>query len=143
MQFRLFIKISLIALWITIAVWLGADSLQAQKQTSGKNKSPDEHADEKLNPQRPDKQVSELTSGVAAKLPHTGANGQKVAIRDLIDQHLFGAMERDGIPHAPLANDYEFCRRLYLDLTGRIPTPEQLKAFRSEERRVGKECRSG
>ena len=38
-------------------------------------------------------------------------------------------MERDGVPHAPLTNDYEFCRRVYLDLTGRIPTPEQLKAF--------------
>src|SRR5262245_56408321 len=129
MRYRLFIKTSLIALWIATAVWLGADSLQAQKQTSGKNKFPGEHADEKLNPQRPDKQVSELTSSVAAKLPHTDANGQKIAIRNLIDRHLFDAMERDGIPHAPLANDYEFCRRVYLDLTGRIPTTDQLKAF--------------
>ncbi len=129
MRYRLFIKSSLIALWIAAAVWLGAGSLQAQKQTSGKNKFPGEHADEKLNPQRPDKQVSDLTSSVAEKLPQTGVNGRKIAIRSLIDQHLFGAMERDGIPHAPLSNDYEFCRRVYLDLTGRIPTPDQLKAF--------------
>ena len=129
MRYRLFIKTMLIALWIAIAVWLGADSLQAQKQTSSKNKFPGEHVDEKLNPRRPDKQVSELTSSVAAKLPHTGANGRKIAIRNLIDQHLFGAMERDGVPHAPLANDYEFCRRVHLDLTGRIPTTDQLKAF--------------
>jgi hypothetical protein len=129
MRYRLFIKTSLIALWIAVGVWLGADSLQAQKQTSSKNKFPGEHADEKLNPQRPDKQVSELTSSVAAKLPHAGANGQKIAVRNLIDQQLFGAMERDGIPHAPLSNDYEFCRRVHLDLTGRIPTPDQLKAF--------------
>jgi len=129
MGYRFFIKASFIALWIAVAFWLGADSLQAQKRTSGKNKFPGEHADEKLNPQRPDKQVSDLTSSVAEKLPHAGANGRKVAIRNLIDQHLFGAMERDGIPHAPLSNDYEFCRRVYLDLTGRIPTPDQLKAF--------------
>jgi hypothetical protein len=129
MRHRLFIKTMLIALWIAIAVWVGADSLQAQKQTSSKNKFPGEHADEKLNPRRPDKQVSELTSSVAAKLPHTGANGRKIAIRNLIDQYLFGAMERDGVPHAPLANDYEFCRRVHLDLTGRIPTTDQLKAF--------------
>ena len=38
-------------------------------------------------------------------------------------------MAKDSIPHAPLSNDYEFCRRIYLDLTGRIPTPEHLKAF--------------
>jgi hypothetical protein len=129
MGYRFFIKASFIALWIAVAFWLGADSLQAQKRTSGKNKFPGEHADEKLNPQRPDKQVSDLTSSVASKLPHAGANGRKVAIRNLIDQHLFGAMEREGIPHAPLSNDYEFCRRVYLDLTGRIPTPDQLKAF--------------
>ena len=129
MGYRLFIKASFIALWIAVAFWLGADSLQAQKRTPGKNRFPGEHADEKLNPQRPDKQVSDLTSSVASKLPHAGASGGKIAIRNLIDQHLFGAMERDGIPHAPLSNDYEFCRRVYLDLTGRIPTPDQLKAF--------------
>jgi Protein of unknown function (DUF1549)/Protein of unknown function (DUF1553) len=129
MGYRFFIKASFIALWVAVAFWLGADSLQAQKRTSGKNKFPGEHADEKLNPQRPDKQVSDLTSSVAEKLPQTGVNGRKIAIRNLIDQHLFGAMERDGIPHAPLSNDYEFCRRVYLDLTGRIPTPDQLKAF--------------
>src|SRR5499426_3825973 len=129
MRYRLFVKTSLIALWIAVAVWLGDGSLQAQKQTSSKNKFPGEHSDEKLNPKRPDKEVSDLTSSVASKLPHAGASGGKIAIRSLIDQHLFGAMERDAIPHAPLSNDYEFCRRVHLDLTGRIPTPDQLKAF--------------
>src|SRR5215510_10175352 len=129
MGYRFFIKASFIALWIAVAFWLGADSLQAQKQTSGKNKFPGEHSDEKLNPQRPDKQVSDLTSSVASKLPHAGAIGGKIAIRNLIDQQLFGAIERDGVPHAPLSNDYEFCRRIFLDLTGRIPTPDQLKTF--------------
>jgi hypothetical protein len=129
MECRAVIKASFIALWIAVAFWLGADSLQAQNRTSGKDKFPGEHSDEKLNPQRPDKQISDITSSVAAKLPPAGVNGRKIAIRNLIDQHLFSAMERDGIPHAPLSNDYEFCRRVYLDLTGRIPTPDQLKAF--------------
>ncbi|HEU0178552.1 MAG TPA: DUF1549 and DUF1553 domain-containing protein [Blastocatellia bacterium] len=122
-------KTSLIALWIAILVWLGADSLQAQKQAPGKNKFPGEHTDEKLNPARPDKQVSELTSSVAEKLPRAGAGEQRLAIQNLIDEHLFGAMAKDGVPHAPLASDYEFCRRVYLDLTGRIPTTDRLKAF--------------
>ena len=129
MRYRLFIKGLLIALWIAMAAWHGTASLQAQKPTSGKNKFPAEHTDAKGKAVRPDKEVSDLTSGVAAKLPHTGADGQRIAIRNLIDQHLFSALERDSIPHAPLSNDYEFCRRVYLDLTGRIPTPEQLKAF--------------
>ncbi len=129
MRRRAFIKSVLIVLWLAIAIWFGVTSLQAQKQTSSQNKFPSEHTDEKLKPARSDKQVSDLTNSVAAKLPHTGTGEQKVALRNLIDQQLFGALERASIPHAPLTNDYEFCRRVYLDLTGRIPTTDQLKAF--------------
>ena len=126
MRHRRFAKTSLFVLWVAVAVWLGAVSLQAQKQSKP---FPGEHTDEKLNPARPDKQVSDLTKDVAAKLPRIGASDKQVVVRNLIDQHLFAAMAKDNIPHAPLTNDYEFCRRVYLDLTGRIPTPEQLKAF--------------
>ena len=38
-------------------------------------------------------------------------------------------MERDGIPHAPLATDQEFFRRVTLDLTGRIPHHADLREF--------------
>ncbi|MBO0801191.1 MAG: DUF1549 domain-containing protein, partial [Blastocatellia bacterium] len=119
-------KIPLILIWLALVISLAAD---AQKRATGKERFPEEHADEKLNPQRPDRQVSEITNTVAAKLPGAGDVQQKIALRNLIDSHLFSAMQRDNIPHAPLSNDYEFCRRVYLDLTGRIPTIEQLKAF--------------
>ncbi len=109
-----------------VAVFLGIDLLQAQKQSG--DKYANEHADDKLNPARPDKQVSNLTKDVAANLPHAGGS-ESLALRTLIDRNLFSAMERDKIPHAPLSNDYEFCRRVYLDLIGRIPTPQQLKVF--------------
>jgi len=49
--------------------------------------------------------------------------------RNFIDEFIFGKMERDGIPHAPLASDADFCRRAHLDLTGRIPEPSALEAF--------------
>ncbi len=123
---RTFIKASLLALWIVVAVWVGADSSRAQKQTKP---FASEHTSEKTSTSRPDKEVSELTRSVADLLPRAGASKQTVAVRNLIDSHLFSAMKRDNIPHAPLTNDYEFCRRVYLDLTGRIPTPEQLNAF--------------
>jgi hypothetical protein len=129
MRDRAIIKLLLLALWIVAAVWFNTDSLQAQKKAPGKKPVDREHTDEKLNLTRPDKQVSDLTRSVTAKLPHVSADHQKVVVRNLIDQHLFSAMAKEKIPHAPLANDYEFCRRLYLDLTGRIPTPGQLKAF--------------
>jgi hypothetical protein len=104
---------------------LGAGALRAE---SGKP-FPKEHAPEKLKVARPDKQVSDLTEGVVPRLGYAGTGAAKVPIRNLIDQHLFGAMAKDGIPHATLSNDYEFCRRVHLDLTGRIPTPERLLAF--------------
>ncbi len=108
---------------------LGFASLNSMRAQQPAQRFPGEHTPAKLTPARPAKEVGDLTRDVAAKLPPTGANVQLSTWRNLIDQHLFSAMQRDGIPHAPLTSDYEFCRRVYLDLTGRIPTPEQLQAF--------------
>ncbi len=47
----------------------------------------------------------------------------------LIDRHLFEAMERAGVRPAQRTNDFEFIRRVTLDLTGRVPTAERLLAF--------------
>lgn len=90
---------------------------------------PAEHTPARLRTVRPDKQVSDLTRGVAAQLPPGGRPGGTVAVRTLIDAHLFGAMAKDRVPHAALSSDTEFCRRVHLDLTGRIPTPERLQSF--------------
>src|SRR4051812_31379998 len=89
----------------------------------------DEHKDLNSKVQRPDRQVSELTQSVASKLPRAVSTNAKPAIVNLIDEHLFGAMEKAGIAPAAVCGDQEFCRRVYLDLTGRIPTVEQLGKF--------------
>jgi len=49
--------------------------------------------------------------------------------RNLIDEFIFGKMESDRIPHAGLASDEEFFRRVHIDLTGRIPSDEDLRTF--------------
>ena len=67
------------------------------------------------------------TERLAAGLPvRPSAN---VARHNLIDEHIFARMKRDGIPHAPLATDQEFFRRVTLDLTGRIPARQDLSEF--------------
>jgi hypothetical protein len=66
-----------------------------------------------------------LTSG----LPKATGSVQRVPRRNFIDNHIFGKMERDGVPHAPQASDQEFFRRVTLDLTGRIPTPSEVLSF--------------
>jgi len=66
-------------------------------------------------------------------LPSGGAQARAAAPRrNFIDRHIFGKLERDGVPHAALAGDYEFLRRVSLDLTGRIPLPEEVRAFAAD-----------
>src|SRR5262245_28420893 len=52
-----------------------------------------------------------LTDRVTAGLPPTVAGG-RLTPRTFIDEQIFGKMQRDGIPHAPLATDQEFLRRV-------------------------------
>jgi hypothetical protein len=64
-------------------------------------------------------------------LPLTAAD--HLPVRNLIDEHIFGKMKRDGVPHAPLTGDSAFLRRVCLDLTGRLPTVAQTKAFLADK----------
>jgi len=70
--------------------------------------------------------ASMLTASLARGSSGTAT---KVTRRNFIDEHIFGKMEREGIPHAALATDEEFVRRVYLDATGRIPAPADIEKF--------------
>ena len=48
---------------------------------------------------------------------------------NLIDQYIYAAIQANNITPSNLTTDYEFIRRVTLDLTGRIPTPAQVTAF--------------
>lgn len=47
----------------------------------------------------------------------------------LIDRHIFAKAEADGVPVAAAASDSEFLRRVYLDLTGRLPEAGEARRF--------------
>ena len=49
--------------------------------------------------------------------------------KNFIDDAIFSRMAAAGIQSAPLASDAEFLRRVTLDLTGRIPSAADVKAF--------------
>jgi hypothetical protein len=70
--------------------------------------------------------VSRLTAEVAGP---AAAAAARVARKNFIDELIFGKMERDRVPNAPLASDAEFFRRVHLDLTGRLPGPAALRQF--------------
>jgi len=73
-----------------------------------------------------------LTERLASGLPK-GLAGAPVPYRSFIDEEVFGKMKRDGVPNAPLSTDEEFIRRVKLDVTGRIPSPAELREFLADK----------
>src|SRR4029450_227206 len=74
-------------------------------------------------------EASRLTQTLAPALPGAVASSAPIPRRNFIDEHIFGRIERDNIPHAPVASDEEFLRRAYLDAIGFLATPGRVGAF--------------
>jgi len=51
-----------------------------------------------------------------------------------IDRHIYGTLQGKGVMPAARTDDYEFIRRVTLDLTGRIPLPERVTQFIADSR---------
>ena len=56
-------------------------------------------------------------------------SADKIPQRNFIDQEIIGKLIKPNSPVSPLASDEEFLRRIYLDLTGRIPDPGEIRTF--------------
>lgn len=74
-------------------------------------------------------EVGRQTNELARSLPGSGAPMARMPRKNFIDEAIFGRIERDKIPHAGLSNDQEFVRRVYLDVTGMLPTTKQVLDF--------------
>jgi hypothetical protein len=79
-------------------------------------------------------QSARLTDYVANALPPLPGGGrtgisQNLANAGLIDQFIFGALQDAGVQPADPTTDWEFIRRITLDLTGRIPDPSRVLSF--------------
>jgi len=60
------------------------------------------------------------------------------SVIELINSHVRQSWQDDGLRPSPPATDGKWCRRVYLDLIGRVPTVHELDAFladRSHDRR--------
>src|SRR4051794_6579111 len=57
---------------------------------------------------------------------------RSAASANFIDDYVFAKMAKDGVESAPPTTDSEFLRRIYLDVTGRIPQPEAVEKFLSD-----------
>lgn len=107
-----------------VLVFVSAALLSAQPQ------HPEDQLEQVHRPMiQPPVKKSKVVSDATRDLRGGPVVAAKVARRNFIDQHVFGRMMRDKVPHAPLAGDEEFARRVWLDATGRIPSAEELRAF--------------
>src|SRR6185436_18443717 len=71
---------------------------------------------------------------VAPKLPMEPRVKNSRWIRNPIDAFVLHRLEREGIAPSPEADRPALLRRLFLDLTGLLPTPEQTRAFVADRR---------
>ena len=82
---------------------------------------------------------------------------QRQRARTPIDGFVISRLARSGLEFSPAADRATYLRRVTINLTGLLPTPDAVRAFiadnrpaayervvdrRSAERRVGNECRS-
>ncbi|MSV27545.1 MAG: DUF1553 domain-containing protein [Bryobacterales bacterium] len=112
---------------LTVAFCCAAEvPKQKSKPADASNMSSDVHGSLFQGPKSMD--AGAATARLAASLP-SAAQSESVPLRSFIDNRIFGKMQKDGVPHAPISTDQEFFRRVTLDLTGQIPAAADLRAF--------------
>jgi hypothetical protein len=104
-----------------------ADSPKPREESMRSDRFAEAHAPLFQPPKSQD--AGALTNKVAASLPKVSSATLDLPPRNYIDRYIFAKMQRDRVPHAPVGSDYEFLRRASLDLTGRIPSPDEVRAF--------------
>ncbi|MSQ97384.1 MAG: DUF1553 domain-containing protein [Gemmataceae bacterium] len=68
-------------------------------------------------------------------VPRTGkAQGQPAVGVNFIDKHILAKLQRLNLPQSEPANDLTFLRRASLDVTGALPTPDDIRAFVDDKR---------
>ena len=65
--------------------------------------------------------------------PETPSVASRNLVRNPIDAFLLEKLEAQGLSYSPEAEPHELLRRAYLDLTGLPPTPEQSRAYLSDD----------
>lgn len=71
--------------------------------------------------------------GRLAAVESRAVGPETIPIRGFIDEAIFGKLIQAGVPSARLTTDEEFLRRIYLDLTGRIPSVDQYRTFMADK----------
>src|SRR5579872_92850 len=92
---------------------------------------------QRLKPGRGNYRLSALTSDVSRMLSYVPPDSRTYTFDEnhktgSIDSYVFAALQANHITPAPKTTDWEFIRRVTLDLTGRIPTPARVLSFAAD-----------
>jgi hypothetical protein len=79
-------------------------------------------------------QAGRLTRQFTTNVTRTGQTSRKEAFAatnsaNLIDRYIYADLQAHNIAPAGMTTDFEFIRRVTLDLTGRIPLPDRVSSF--------------
>lgn len=77
--------------------------------------------------------AARLTDAIAK--PARVVKSKPVPRRNFIDRIIFDRIKNDRIPHAGLATDEEFVRRVYMDAIGLPPTADEVRRFLADKSR--------
>jgi hypothetical protein len=115
--------------FLALGVAVAAD--QAPRPAQVEQLPPDRFSDAHAPLFQPPKsnEAGVITERVSPSNKGAAAISTPVARRNFVDNFIFAKMEKDAIPHSGLTTDYEFIRRVTLDLTGRIPESRELTEF--------------
>ena len=62
-----------------------------------------------------------------------GSVAQAAKPHNFIDEHVLAKLRRLNVSPSPLADDATFLRRARLDVTGQLPTPQEVRAFLADD----------
>src|SRR5262249_3822724 len=77
-----------------------------------------------------------MAHAVFVTLPQARSDGKpfpNVPRGNLIDRYVFDNLKRMNVLPSELTTDEQFCRRVYLDTIGMLPTPEALEQFLADK----------
>ena len=114
-----------------ILAWAGDETVPASGSNCTFQASPDSFLSAQSRVRRAVfTETQKLNRAAAISLPAVAAAAvTPLAHRSFIDDEIFNKLAVDKVPPAGLSTDEEFFRRINLDLTGRIPLPEDVRAF--------------
>jgi hypothetical protein len=114
-------------------VWLAAAALAAAQDPHCSAYPPNLRSEWRQSLEL-DYQAMQHAARVRGLSPGPHADAGTMPRANFIDNVVFDRMAADRVPAAPLTTDEEFLRRVFIDLTGRIPAPERVKQFAADTR---------